>query len=526
MDTHQRWIVLAVFMVLYAALVISHWGEDYIDFGDGNYLYISSRIADGMVLYRDIMAPQPPCHLYLGALLIKIGRLIGHPLYTVRFFSLLLHLATMLLIFHIAEKFIGKSLEALLASILYLMIPVGFWWSQGYQSEGLLIFLLLLSFYFFIDFTPRGMLAASLFGTLAAFTNMTAVPYILFSIVFLFLSEGQERRAGRSIVAYYILPMLILGISGVLMMERLTNGAFLQNVFLNQVGTFPKPEISGEGILSYALRKIINEGKDVLTLEGGYVIFGLAGLTLFALEGKERDKKRRYISWYAFFSFCSIIYVAKGGTMDYIFTIGEPFVAVFFAYFLGRCWRDFLKGGAIFQDVSRADILHYIAGLAAIIMLFIATFLVGIVFVYNTLRGDNYELPKREMRVVKELIETHTRPADYILSPPFYAFITGRRVVEEYSENYIWTIKYANEVFVDKKPGEGVRKALAIAQALRECRIPIVLLDTAQTGKLPPIKSAIDEYYEPLNFRNNSNILQTLNTRIAFYIPKKTEGEK
>jgi hypothetical protein len=67
-------------MVLYAALVVTHWGEDYIDFGDGNYLYISSRIADGMVLYRDIMAPQPPCHLYLGALLIKIGRLIGHPL--------------------------------------------------------------------------------------------------------------------------------------------------------------------------------------------------------------------------------------------------------------------------------------------------------------------------------------------------------------------------------------------------------------------------------------------------------------
>ena len=521
-------------MVLYAALVVTHWGEDYIDFGDGNYLYISSRIADGMVLYRDIMAPQPPCHLYLGALLIKIGRLIGHPLYTVRVFSLLLHLATMLLIFRITRKIIGKSPEAFLASLLYLMIPVGFWWSQGYQSEGLLIFLLLLSFYFFIDFTPRGMLAASLFGTLAAFTNMTAVPYILFTYVFLFLSESLERRlTGRRVNPVptlaeicYALPMLILGFSGVLVMERLTNGAFLQNVFLNQVGTFPRPEISGEGVLSYALRKIINEGKDVLSLEGGYVLFGLAGLALFALEGKEKDKKSRYISWYAFLSLCSIIYVSKGGTMDYIFTIGEPFVVVFFAYFLGRCWRDFLKGGSIFRDVSRGDILPHIAGLAALIMLFIATFYVGIVFIYNTLLGDNYELPEREVRVVKELIETHTRPGDYILSPPFYAFITGRRVVEEYSENYIWTIKYANEVFVDKKPGEGVRKALAIAQALKERRIPLVLLDTAQTGKLPPIKSAIDEYYEPLNFRNNSNILQTLNTRIAFYIPRKVEGEK
>ena len=70
--------ILLLISLLYAALVLSHWDEHYIDFGDGNYLYISARLADGLTLYRDIMAPQPPCHLYLGAASVSYTHLRAH----------------------------------------------------------------------------------------------------------------------------------------------------------------------------------------------------------------------------------------------------------------------------------------------------------------------------------------------------------------------------------------------------------------------------------------------------------------
>ena len=279
------WIVLAVLAVLFAILVVSHWNEAYIDFGDGNYLYISSRIADGLVLYRDIMAPQPPCHLYIGALLIRIGRVLGSPLFTVRAFSLLLHLATMAVIFLIGRKMFRRNLEALFAAFFYLIIPVGFWWSQGYQSEGLLIFFLLASFYFYIDLKPGSTILAAAIGALAAFTNMTAVPYLFFSNLFLLVRK-------RRLFLRYFLTMLLIGLVGVGLMEIVTGGHYLENVFFNQVGTFPNPKISGESVFSYALGKIVNEGKDIMTWEGGYVLFGLAGLFLFLVLGEAGDARR------------------------------------------------------------------------------------------------------------------------------------------------------------------------------------------------------------------------------------------
>jgi len=505
-------ILLATFCAIYSILVIFFWSEAYVDFGDGNYLYISSRLADGLVLYRDIMAPQPPCHLYAGSFLIRLGRALGNPLYTVRAFSLVVHLFTMLVIFGIAHKIFRKRGEALLAALLYLVIPIGFWWSQGYQSEGLLMLFLLGSFYFYIDLSPRSMIWASLFATLAVFTNMTAVPYVFFANLFLVVRK-------RRIFPYYFLPMIILGTLGVLFMEIITSGSYLTNVFFNQVGTFPNPGITGQSVFSYALGKIVNEGKDILMWEGGYVLFCMAGLILFLLKGEGEKEVREYIGWYAFFSLCSIVFVSKGGTMEYIFTIGEPFVVIFFAYAMGCFWRDVLDSGKVFKRFEWGDTSR-VAAFFTLVFILLANFYIGFFYIRNTLFQENYELSHDKIQRVKEVIESHSKPGDAILSPPYYAFITGRRVVEEYSENYIWTIKYVNEVYVEKQPGEGVEKALAIADELKQKTLPIVLLDMAQTAKIPPIRAAIEQNYKPLNVWNGSHILQTLNPQIGFYVPK------
>lgn len=334
----RRWaaVALGVIAIVYALLVGSHLSIAYIDFGDGNYLYISTRVADGVVLYRDILSPQPPLHLYLGAVLIWIGRALGSALSTVRLFSIVLHLVTMLVMYMVGRRVIGSRTGGVVTAAIYMLLPIGFWWSLGYESEPLEIFFLMLSFLCFID-AGRGyvsarpksaanaMIGAGILATCAMFTNMTAVPYVGFSALWLLV-----RR--RRLVLWYIVPIVVVIVTGIIALELLTGGNYVANVFFNQVGTFPKREISGQSVVAYAVGKIIREGKDLLFWEGPYVMVGLLGLIGFVR--RSQHSMREYVGWYGMFSLLSIVFVSKGATMEYIFTLGEPFVALFAAYFV------------------------------------------------------------------------------------------------------------------------------------------------------------------------------------------------
>ena len=118
-------------------------------------------------------------------------------------------------------------------------------------------------------------------------------------------------------------------------------------------------------------------------------------------------------------------------------------------------------------------------------------------------------------RQVADEISRNTGVDDIILAPPHYAFLAQRRIAEDYSELFLWYLKYLNER-QDRQHGRGVQVVERIAELLRERRIAFVLLDLNQTGKIPEIRAAIEENYMPLR----STELQTLNTRLQFYKPK------
>ncbi|MCD6385179.1 glycosyltransferase family 39 protein [Candidatus Sumerlaeota bacterium] len=514
--TNKIYIVLLVVGALvYAVVIPLHWSEGYIDFGDGNYLYISWRMANGVVLYRDVMAPQPPIHLCLGSALMRLAKAAGLPsLYTVRAFSLLLHLATFLLIYILSLRIFQRRPIATLSALVYLIIPVGFWWSLGYQSEPTEIFFLLLAVYFFLNESRGSLILSALFSTLAVFTNMTAAPYVLFTAFYAIV-----RR--RKVCYYYVVPLFGLCFIGVLLAETLT-GAYLSNVIFNQVGTFPKKAMSEETVIQYALRKIASEGKDVLVWEGGIIVLAVLGLFVF-IRCSEHPLKE-YIAWFSFFSWCSIIYVSKGGTMDYIFTLGEPYVAIMSAYFL--YWfsghiASSVKEASSTETERKRTFFDTTALLRLILygVLCVVVFGIGLRFIVATLQERTFELPEDGVKKIKYYIRRYTQPGDTILSPSFYAFITQRKIIEDYSEIFIWTIKYWNERIVERRPGEGVQKVEKIADAIKKRRLPLLILDMRQTGKIPEIRRAIQEHYRPLL----EEPFQTLNTPLQFYIPRESE---
>jgi hypothetical protein len=507
-------ILFATACVLYGAVVASHWSMGYIDFGDGNYLYISRRLAQGAVLYRDVLAPQPPLHLVTGWLLAKLSALAGAPmLIVVRAFSLLLHLAMACLAARLGgecARLAGRTDWArrcgAWAGTVYLMLPIGFWWSLGYQSEPLeLIFLYGALLLILRHDGARSAFAAGIAAALATLTNMTAAPYALFFLVYLAVRE--RRRA---------LPCLI-GLAGlwlaVTAVMELTTGAYLENVIFNQVGSFPRREFlpTGENLLTYAWRKVLSEGTDVLNLEGGFVVLALLGLAELCSHGR-RNGRTELLAWSCLAFMLSIVYVSKGGTMDYIFTIGEPAVAVLAALVLA----DVTARRECFRAVPLRRHTGLLAWGAALGAMGVAVWGPGAGFIVRTLGQKTYELDEYRTQQVVDLIRQNTRPGDMVLTPPFYAFLADRKIVEDYSEIFLWTLKYYNEK-QDGVRGRGIETVERIAQALEKKAVRFVALDMDQTARIPEIRSAIERNYRPLR----QNEFRTLNTRLMFYVPRE-----
>lgn len=514
-------LILLLLAVLYAVPVVACWNQGYLDFGDGNYMYISWRLSQGAVLYRDVLAPQPPLHLYLGAAIAWIGdKLLPHPLWAFRTFSLLLHLATMLLVWATARRLFfqgwGRTAPVvvpLAAAFIYLVQPIGFWWTLGYQSQPLLIFLLLLMFNSVLRHTPRSSAWGGVAAGLALLTNMTTTPYVMFTIGWLLL---RRFRRGLVFLGCAILPPLL-----VIPAMQIYTGEYISNVFSNQAGAFPRAEVlaqSGETIWGYVSRKLITEGGDVLRLQGTWI--AIAAMGLLAAAARTRDPRRsavhpamEYAIFYSFFSFCCILYVAKGGTVDYVFSVAEPYVALFAAPVvvgLGRLVRRAWNTGRPTARDFTPLAVPLVTG-----ALLLAVMAPGTHFIYMTLRQYSYEYAEPGTLRVVNMIKQRTKPDDLIIAPPHFAFLAKRKILADFSEHLLWRIKYMNER-LDGEEGRAVKTVQYMADQLNARRLPFLVMDMNQTATLPEIHAALEANYRPLMQKP----IQMLNTPIQFYEPK------
>jgi hypothetical protein len=188
LKANWSWIGFAALALIYAGLIVPRWSDAYLDFGDGNYLYVSGRTLQGVALYRDALSPQPPLHTLIGAAALSFGEaFLGRGLWGARLFSLLLRLATAALLMafagRLAEGFLerrGREAARFAAALLCLTIPTTFWWARGYQTHPTLAFLMLSAALLLLRDTRRGLAGAGLLAGLGLMTSMTSVPYVFF----------------------------------------------------------------------------------------------------------------------------------------------------------------------------------------------------------------------------------------------------------------------------------------------------------------------------------------------------------
>ncbi|HOE11613.1 MAG TPA: glycosyltransferase family 39 protein [bacterium] len=444
--------VLAALVYLYCC--IQALDLTYVDFGDGNYLYLSWQLSQGEKLYVDLPSPQPPLHLFLGSILVKLG---GGSLVVVRVFQAILRIVTGALVWAIAGQ-IGKSLLiSALAGVIYIWLPEGVWWSRGYQSEHLLIFIQCLQTYLFLRALEkkgpgRLLILSGVIGSLGVFTNMTAVPYLALQIVYLIYRfrprfiPFRKKSPSQAQPGFFWTFLFSLGIPCLLLfmlMNSYSQGHYLDQVWSRQVGTFPTRSL-GE-LVRHVSSKLTTEYGDIVAFEGGFVLLAILGVLVYLGLG-EKNPHRVYLLWWAIASFGSILFVTKGGTVEYIFTLGEPAVAVFSAFFLGT----FFIGVGIpttVQEVRRTPVLSWGKIILVVLFLIPTLWVKGGWLIVQTMqnRMSVMEFPEPQVQAVRYIIEKYTRPDDPIIAVPFYAFVSGRRLAAHFPYDFILAFAYDHE---------------------------------------------------------------------------------
>lgn len=518
----------------YAAFVVPQWGEGYIDFGDGNYMYIASRIAEGAVVYRDILAPQPPNHLFLGAGLVKLYDAIhpslpealqrDHPILVFRAFSLLLQLGTFLLVIRLGGRAWGSAAAGIAAGAVYLALPLNLWWGMAYQSEPLEIFFLVAMMNCALGGRPAGDFFAGIFAAMAAMTNATAAPFLL--ILILYMAVANWRRAVRMAV-----PALVLAGAMTGLMEWYSGGYFLRTVVLDQAGTVPPDDTLG-----YMRGKLEREGADILFRESVFIVVGLLGLFRFIRTSPLPSEARGGLVWFCLATLFSFVYVAKGGTVDYIFSLAGPALAIMGGVYWAEIapLRNEEENGP--GHAAPSHWLRWIdSALPRLVALaLLALLLAPVIVFYHALWTQRaWELPDIDhaqpladgspganVEQVRFWIEKYSDFGDRILAPPFYAVLTGRNLWGDYSELFIWTIKDHHDRLAGDLEGSGHQKTLALAEALRNAELPIVIIEMDQTGRLPEVREALEQAYRPLL----EEPYPTLNTRLGVYVPRDAGG--
>ncbi|MDI6784432.1 MAG: hypothetical protein QME64_10110, partial [bacterium] len=327
----------------------------------------------------------------------------------------------------------------------------------------------------------------------------------------------------------YFFPAVLLLVAFTGLFSWYTNGQFLQNVIFDQVGTYPK-----ENTLQYMFGKMKWIGGVILSLEGPLILFSLVGLFLFwrsrcrpdpgtksyysglpeEASAKSSWKTAResrvfttYIILYTLATLGSFIFATKGGTVDYIFTLGEPAVAIFSAF--GIVW--------LIQKLSHRIKPRLSWGIGIVLLLILSY--PGIRQDILTLHGINYELDAATVNQVVASIQKYAEPNDLIFAPPYFAFLADRKIVGEFSEQFVWFIKYYNYVRYQEGSPKTIEWVESMGNLIANKQVKFVMLNIdptrgQQTGQIEPIRKAVDEYYEPIGE------VRMRNETLTIYLPK------
>ncbi len=541
------WLMTACLYLLFLKVPIS---RAYIDFGDGNYQYISWRINQGVQLYTGILSPQPPFHLWLGALIERFTTGLGFdPLNGFRWVIHLMHVLTSLCVFSTSLILLRNGLAAWLGAVVFLFLPEGYRWSAGYQSEHLEILFLTFGLMCWAWGRTWSRCLAGFCAVCAVWTNMSALP---FSILLVALACSGGRRRWLPLLAMVVTLGLLLGIS-----LGLAGEAYFENVWNNQVASIPTSPTAWMSSLS-------EQGTTLIIFEGPFILLALLGLYRFLIQARRSCLhglsllEAVLLTLYGIASLGSGIYVIKGGTVDYIFCLAEPVIAIFSAWALVQ-WlgKDQVEAQLTEPSAPRWRVvtvlcqIGIIAGVAAVLAWQPWRMMSGIraqsapgLDLPDVSQGRIVEFSDHEVRTLERVIAELSKPGDVIWAPPFLAALTHREIAMDLSETYLWWVRWYQSVVMNN-PDTGVNQMLEGITEMLSSRSIVVLVINDRTGqwgqllvpgrelqntplreidpRIEHLQKAMEDNYQPLLSHPGSETklyFQGWNERLEVWVPK------
>ncbi len=184
---------------------------NYIDYGEGSYIYESLLFSQGKTLYNDFFLPQPPMIYFVGGLIFKIF----HSLIFFKYFSFFLFFtANFLLIILLKKYFKNNYLSLIVIFSSFIFTTTIVWWPTFTAEPFLRFFLILSVFFIFPEKNIKSMKINSFFLSLILvfmfFIKYTSLIYIvsIFAFIF-FINKNYFKIVISKFLIFFITFFLI-----------------------------------------------------------------------------------------------------------------------------------------------------------------------------------------------------------------------------------------------------------------------------------------------------------------------------
>ncbi|MBL7196767.1 MAG: glycosyltransferase family 39 protein [Candidatus Omnitrophica bacterium] len=205
-------IIFAFFLYIYN---ISGW---LINDDEGTFLYISWKVSEGKVLYRDIPAfNKPPLLFYIGAGLFKFFQT------RILFYRLLSTIVTLIgafFVYLIAKK-IYNFRVAILSLLLYLIHPMIFEQARFFMPDCYFLLFTIVTLYLFMKGYDKNnkiffLLSGFMLGLSFLFKLIAVVPFIGYLIFFFYIAITNKRKFTDALSYCLIMGFGFLSITSII----------------------------------------------------------------------------------------------------------------------------------------------------------------------------------------------------------------------------------------------------------------------------------------------------------------------
>ncbi len=434
---------------------------NYLDYGEGSYIYASWLFSKGILLYKDFIVPQPPVLFIIGALLLKMQNSIVF----VRIFNLFIYLVSNVLFYLLLVKIFKNRLLALIGSALYFIMPVSVSWWPIFIAETYIRVILLALLNIMLPlhrYSWKRIVSAGLLSILLIFTKYTAAPIVIAILTVLLLYDR------KTFVRYLIVSGLIFGAALFALISLFGPNFLLDTVFIRR-NIEMKPAVSI--IYSYTI-----------TI-GYYLFFVLLDFLLAILAIRSKKYSSALLFLCPVFYMVNLVATAFNGTYNYVFYPVEPLIILGYVYILYYLVSGKAPVVKIRNNFLKGVLFVFLFLGSFSIIFFIQTFQIEV-----SVSANNAD--QKTVTALSSYLQKYAAKDQKVIAPPYFAFLSRKTIPDKLTDPFIWLVFASNN-----KTVHYIRDSLNdIREQLVADKIPILLVDW-RLASFNAVSVPIEKYY-------------------------------